>query len=199
MNRIFRTAVVAVAALGVALVASAPAAAADPEKGVDAVKHAVTARIDKRLAALKRFDGALADAKQVQPAHRSTLDNLIDDQTTKLTALRAKVQQETTRAALKADAKSMVQDYRVFLLTGPKVRLTAAIDTELAAVDKLRERKKVDTAKLDAVQKALSGKVDTLLAVKPGPDGDAIKAAVKPIRESAKDARKTLKSLRKTK
>jgi hypothetical protein len=199
MNRISCTAVVAIAAVGVALVASAPASAADSERGVDAVKHAVTTRIDKRLAALKKFDGSLAEAKQVQQAHRSTLDGLIDQQTGGLTALRSKVQGETTRAALKTDAKDMVQDYRVFLLTGPKVRLTAAIDTELAATAKLRDRKNADTAKLDGVQKSLSGKVDTLLALKPGPDSDAIKAGVKSIRQSAKDARATLKSVRKTK
>jgi hypothetical protein len=199
MNRIFRTAVVAVAALGVALVASAPASAAPTDRGVDAVKKAVTTRIDKRLAALKKFDSALAGAKQVQAAHRSTLDSLIDDQTAGLTTLRAKVQQETTRAALKTDAKDMVQDYRVFLLTGPKVRLTAAIDTELAVADKLRDRKNVDTTKLGAVATSLAGKVDTLLALKPGPDGDAIKASVQTIRKSAKDARATLKSIRKTK
>jgi hypothetical protein len=194
MNRIFRTAVVAVAALGVALVASAPASAAPTDRGVDAVKKAVTTRIDKRLAALKKFDTALAGAKQVQAAHRSTLDGLIDDQTAGLTTLRAKVQQETTRAALKTDAKAMVQDYRVFLLTGPKVRLTAAIDTELAAADKLRKGNNVDE-----VEKSLAGNVDTLLALKPGPDGDAIKASVQTIRKSAKDARATLKSIRKTK
>jgi hypothetical protein len=194
MNRIFRTAVVAVAALGVALVASAPASAAPTDRGVDAVKKAVTTRIDKRLAALKKFDTALAGAKQVQAAHRSTLDGLIDDQTAGLTTLRAKVQQETTRAALKTDAKAMVQDYRVFLLTGPKVRLTAAIDTELAAADRLRKGDNVDE-----VEKSLSGKVDALLALKPGPDGDAIKASVQTIRKSAKDARATLKSIRKTK
>ena len=43
-----------------------------------------------------------------------------------------------TAAAVKVDAQSMVFDYRVFVLTGPKVRLTAAVDTELAAVAKLR-------------------------------------------------------------
>lgn len=190
MNRISRTAVASVAALGIGLVASAPASAADTDRGVDAVKHAVTTRIDKRLAALQKFDSTLADAKQVQAAHRSTLDTLIDDQTAGLTTLRAKVQQETTRAALKTDAKAMVQDYRVFLLTGPKVRLTAAIDTELAAAAKLKS---------DDVTKSLSGKVDTLLALKPGPDGDAIKANVQTIRKSAKDARATLKALRKHK
>jgi len=199
MNNFSRTAAAVTAALGLTLVASGPAAAADADRGVDVVQKALTTRIDKRLAALKKFDGTLAEAKQVQSAHRSTLDALIDTQTAGLTALRAKVQKDTTREALKADAKAMVADYRVFILTGPKVRLTAAIDTELAVTGKLRDRKNVDATKLDAVDKALSGKVDALLAIKPGPDGDAIRASVKQIRQSAKDARTTLKSLRKTK
>nr|WP_296063454.1 hypothetical protein [uncultured Actinoplanes sp.] len=199
MNRISRTAAVATAVLGLTLVASGPATAAPSDRGVDVVQKALTTRIDKRLAALKKFDGTLAEAKQVQSAHRSTLDALIGTQTAGLTALRAKVQKDTTREALKADAKAMVAGYRVFILTGPKVRLTAAIDTELAVAGKLRDRKNVDAAKLDAVDKALAGKVDALLAIKPGPDGDAIRASVKQIRQSAKDARTTLKSLRKTK
>jgi hypothetical protein len=200
MNRTLRTTAVSIAALACTLVAAGPAAAADdPARGVDAVKKAITTRIDKRLDALKRFDGTLADAKQVQSGHRGTLDALIDDQAKDLAALKAKVQTETTRAALKTDAHSMVDDYRVFILTGPKVRLTAAIDTELAAAAKLRDRKNADTAKLDAVTKSLDGKVDTLLAIKPGPDGEAIRAHVKTVRESAKGARTTLKTLRKAK
>ena len=199
MNHISRTAAAVTAAIGLTLVASGPAAAADTDRGVDVVQKALTTRIDKRLAALKKFDGSLAEAKKIQSAHRSTLDALIDSQTAGLTALRAKVQKDTTREALKADAKAMVADYRVFILTGPKVRLTAAIDTELAVTDKLRDRKNIDTAKLDAVDKALAGKADTLLAIKPGPDGDAIRTSVKQVRESAKVARTTLKSLRKSK
>ena len=76
---------------------------------------------------------------------------------------------------MKDDAQSMVFDYRVFVLTGPKIRLTAAIDTELAVVAKLRALPGADTAKLDAIEGALKGKVDTLLAIKPGPDGDALR------------------------
>jgi hypothetical protein len=208
MNRILRTAAV-ICALGSTTLAASPALAASPttpptttraaDRTPEVAKKAVIARIDKRLAALKKFTETLSKADRVQSSHRSTLTTLITDQTAGLTTLRAKVEKETTREAVKADATSMVTDYRVFLLTGPKVRLTAAVDTELAAVDKLRDAKGADTAKLDAVEKSLTGKVDTLLALKPGPDGAQLRTGVKEIRQSAKDARTTLKSLRKAK
>ena len=188
MNRILRTAALAVAALTCTALAAAPAVAAPSERGVDAAQRAVTTRIDKRLDALKKFSTTLAEAKQVQPAHRETLTKLLEEQTTGLTELRRKVESETTREAVKADARRMVADYRVFLLTGPKVRLTAAIDTELAAADRLNA---------DAVTASLAGKVDTLLAIRPGADGDAIRDAVKPVRTAAKEARTALKALRK--
>jgi hypothetical protein len=197
MNRLVRTATTLLAALAAMLLAAAPAGAAPSAgAGLDAAKNAVAARIDKRLDALKRFESTL-NAKQLQSAHKATLAKLIADQRTGLTALRTKVQGETTAAGLKADAQSMVHDYRVFLLTGPKVRLTAAIDTELAVIEKLRAEPGADTAKLDAIAQSLQGKADALLAVSPGPDGEAIRAAVAPIRQAAKTAHADLKGLRK--
>jgi len=82
----------------------------------------------------------------------------------------------------------MVDDLRVFVLTGPKVRLTAAIDTELAAAAALGD-------KADPVEKSLAGQVDTLLAIEPGPDRDAITAGLKPVRQAAHTARNQLRSL----
>jgi hypothetical protein len=193
MKNIVRTSLLATAVLGVTLAVAAPAAAAPAApKSLDVAKKAVEARIDLRLAALKKFSAALEEAKQVQSGHRSTLDALIKEQTTDLTTLRGKVGGETTGAAVKADATAMVDDFRVFILTGPKVRLTAAIDTELVVAGKLG-------SSADPVENSLDGKVDTLLAIKPGPDGDAIRAQVKTIRDAAKNARTQLKALRKKK
>jgi hypothetical protein len=189
MNRIMRTSVVATAVLATALGVAGPASAATP-KPLDTVKQAVTARIDLRLAALKKFTAALSDAKQVQSGHRSTLTSLITEQTADLTTLKGKVGGETTAPAVRADAKAMVDDFRVFILTGPKVRLTAAIDTEQVAAGKLG-------TKATPIKTGLDGKVDTLLAIKPGPDGDAIRAQVKTIRDAAKSARTSLKAVRK--
>jgi hypothetical protein len=200
MHRLVRTAAAVLAALTCTLVAASPAGAApSPGAGLDAARNAVAARIDKRLDALKRFSAALNEVKQLQTGHRTTLTKLISDSQSGLSALRTKVLGETTAAAVKADAQSMVYDYRVFILTGPKVRLTAAIDTELAVIAKMRTEPGADTAKLDAIEQSLQGRADALLAVRPGPDGDAIRAAEQPIRAAAKAAHADLKALRKQK
>ncbi|MBL7257259.1 hypothetical protein [Paractinoplanes lichenicola] len=140
-------------------------------------KRSVAERVDRRLAALKRFDATIEKSKHLQPAHKAALAKLIDDQTAGLTALRDKTGKDA--------ARSVVTDFRVFILTGPKVRLATAIDAELAAAEKL--------GKAD-VEKALSGQVDALLKIQPGPDAAAIKKQVEPIRQAAKDARAALKS-----
>ncbi|MET7399854.1 hypothetical protein ABZS66_40855 [Dactylosporangium sp. NPDC005572] len=196
-----RTTAALLAALAVTLVAAAPASAAPSARpsagaGLDAAKRAVADRIDKRLEALDRFTATIGKAKHLDAGHRDTLTKLITDSRSGLTALKTKVAGETTAAAVKADAQSMVDDYRVFMLTGPKVRLSIAIDTELAAVELLRNKPGADQAKLDAVAQSLAGKVDALLAIQPGPDGAAIRNSVQPIRAAAKSARTTLKSLR---
>ncbi|MGI5244574.1 hypothetical protein [Dactylosporangium sp. CA-139066] len=203
MNRLVRTATTALAALATlaaTLVTAAPAGAApSPGAGLDAAKTAVAARIDKRLDALKGFESIVNGAGQLTAAHKAALTKLIDDQQSGLAALKTRLQAETTAPAVKADAQSMVYDYRVFILTGPKVRLTVAIDTELAVVTKLRSQPGADAAKLDAIAQSLQGKADTLLSLKPGPDGDAIRAQVNPIRTAAKTAHADLKALRKKK
>jgi hypothetical protein len=200
MNRVVRTCVIATSVAATAVGVAGPAAAAAPSaKSLEATQKVVTGRIDLRLAALKKFSVALGQAKEVSTDHRSTLTALITQQSAGLTTLRGKVAGETTTAAVKTDAKAMIDNFRVFILTGPKVRLTAAIDTELAIDAKLKKQKNADTAKLNAVDAGLNGKVGTLLAIEPGPDGDAIKAQVKTVREAAKSARTTLKSLRKAK
>jgi hypothetical protein len=196
MNRIARTLLASAVAAVATLAVAAPAGAAP---SLDTAKQAITARIDKRLDALKQFGATLDGAGQLTAAHRTTLTKLVDDQRSGLAALKTKVQGETTAAGIKADGQSMVYDYRVFMLTGPKVRLTAAIDTELAAAAKMRAQPGADTAKLDAIAGSLQGKADTLLGFRPGADGDAIRAEVAPVRQAAKTAHTDLKALHKTK
>jgi hypothetical protein len=165
----------------------------DPSK--DLTQQGITAKIDKRLAALQQYDATLGRAAKLTADHKTALTKLVADQRAGLTALKTKVQGDTTPAALAADAKAMVDDYRVFLLTGPKVRLTAAIDTEIAVAEKAAGKR----PGADAIKQSLTGQADKLLAIKPGPDKDAIKAAVDPVRAAAKKARTDLKALRKTK
>ena len=112
-----RILVAAVAALTL-LIAGTPAVAA--ETPLDAAKKLTTARIDGRLATLKAEGIAVKNAARLTDAHQSTLEGILSRSTDGLTALRAKVQMETTLDALKADTRSMIDDYRVYLLVTPQ-------------------------------------------------------------------------------
>jgi hypothetical protein len=127
MRRILRT--VAAISLATGLAAGLVVTLASPAQADGATlsraKTELTRRIDLRLGALQRFDGAL------------------------------------TAAALRADAASMVNDYRVFLLVGPKVRLTIVGDHEAYAADRLQT---VHNTLADLVAKAKTAGKDVTQA-----------------------------------
>lgn len=201
------------------LAAATPAAAASDET-LPGVKAALTARIDLRLAALDRNLAAITAAQHLNGAHRDQLSTVLDDAIAGLTELKAQVAQETTPAAVRADAESMVYDYRVFLLLGPQVRLTIAGDTLAVAIDtaqqahdrlapQVAEKAAAGTdttaaeadlaemqAAIDAAQAKLSGQVEALLALAPGPDGPAIRSAVTAVRQALGGTRAELLTAR---
>ena len=202
-------------------VASAGPTVADqtttPDDALATLKVRVTHRIDLRLAALARLDRRVDRAEHLTDENRDTLSALIDEDVAGLTELRGKVAQATTREELRADVQSMVHDHRIFVLVLPQVRLTLVADRELAAIDRLGavhdklaeliEKAEADgrdtgnaAVQLDAMQAQLaaaaanvSGQVDRLLAIQPGPDGPAIRSAVDEVRESLRAARQDLR------
>lgn len=206
------------APLAFSLVAlGSPAGAATPApQTLQSAKTLVDSRIDGRLHTLAALKTAIDAATHLSTGHRSTLAALIGADTTGLTALRARVDAETTLQAVRTDERSMVDDYRIYLLVVPKVRFTVASDAELADAAKLQDaRDKLATAiaaaqaagkdvsaeqaeladltkQLAAAQAALAGKVDGLLAVAPGPDAAAMTAAVNPVRTAVHAARQDL-------
>jgi hypothetical protein len=189
-----------------------------PHAGPDAWKSFVTTRIDLRLATLSGLKIAVNAATNLTGAHRSTLSALISSDTGGLTELRTKVNGETTLAAVKADGRAMVVDYRIYMLVVPKVRFTIAGDAEAAAITRLHgvhdtlvqiatklagEGKDVSkenaeladmATKLDAATTALDGQVDALLAVAPSADADAMRAAVSPVRAAVRGARDDIRA-----
>lgn len=196
---------------------AAPAQAATADDTVARLKQKVTERIDLRLRALERGEARLDRKKHVTDAHRDVLQDLVDADVAGLTALKAKVAGETTAEALKADATSMINDYRIFILVMPKLRLTAVADNEAAATDRLQaahdkladliakaKAAGKDTAgaeralaamqgSIDDAEDGLAGQVDALLALKPGPDGTAIREAVAKIRSALRAVRSELR------
>ena len=209
------------AATALTVVASAGPTVADQTTTTDdalaTLKVRVTHRIDLRLAALARLDRRVDRAEHLTDENRDTLSALIDEDVAGLTELRGKVAEATTREELRADVRSMVHDHRIFVLVLPQVRLTLVADRELAAIDRLGEvhdklaelieKAEADgrdtgnaAEQLDAMQAQLaaaaanvSGQVDRLLAIQPGPDGPAIRSAVDEVRESLRAARQDLR------
>jgi hypothetical protein len=193
-----------------------PSAPAVPVR-LDAAKHLVTARIDGRLATLRALRTAVNAAGHLTAPHKSTLTSLIASDEAGLTTLRTKVNGETTVAAVRADDQSMVNDYRIYILVAPKVRLTIAADVEGAVVQRLRQvadtlataisnakqagkntsQAEADLADLrsqtDAASTAIAGKADALLAIQPGPDATAILNQVAPVRDAVRTARTDLR------
>ena len=219
--RVGRTVIAALVAAGavLTLVASAGPTVADEttDEALAALKSRLTHRIELRLTALERLEARLDGARHLSDEHRDALGALIAEDTAALTELKTKVESETTRDALRADAKSMVVDYRVFILVRPEVRLVIVADRELAAIarlgdvhDKLAdlvEQAEADgddvgnaaelldamQSQLDAAADGVAGQVDRLLALEPGPDGPAIRSAVDEIREALRGARQDLR------
>jgi len=215
--RLSAAAVGAVIAVGtLALPANAATTSGtDGAAALTKAKATVTDGITDRLTTLGKLQSALAGYKDVSDSARGTLTQVLSSDVSGLTALKAKVAGETTVAAVRADGKAMIDDYRVYILVAPKVHLTHALDVEGTALaklvkvhDALAGRLAADPAADTAANKALladmtssiqaaqgqtDGKDAGLLALKPGPDGKALTAAVKGVSGSAKTARDDIK------
>jgi hypothetical protein len=195
----------------------APAQAAQSGRagaaGLAPAQALVTARINGRLETLNALRLAVNSAAHMDGADKTTLRDLITNDIDGLTSLRGKVAGETTVAAVHADATSMVNDYRVYLLVVPKVRLTDVFDTEAAAETRLQKvhdalsarlakqgggtsAEKAELADLEsqiqAAQQADSGAVAKLLAIRPSPDASALRSALQPLVSEARTARRDL-------
>ena len=214
-NRLSAAAVGALIAVGAAALPAHAATTSDKSAGLTKAKAAVTEGITDRLATLGKLQTALAAYKDVPDATRDTLTQLISSDVTGLTALKAKVAGETTEAAVRADGKAMVDDYRVYVLVVPKVHLTHVLDVEGAATarlvkvhDALADRLAKDpaantqankdlladmAAAIQAADARIDGRDAALLGLRPGPDGKALAESVKDVDGAAKDARDDIK------
>lgn len=89
-----------------------------------------------RVTTLSALTASIAADPHLSSQDRSALDQLLAAETSGINQLSATVQaatpQTTTVAQLRADAKTMVDDYRVYLVMSPQVHLTEAADTETA-------------------------------------------------------------------
>lgn len=214
-TRLSAAAVGALIAVGAVALPAQAATTADTAAGLAKAKAAVTDGITARLNDLAKMQTALAGYKEVTDSARGTLTQVLSSDISGLTALKTKVAGETTEAAVRADGKAMVDDYRVYILVAPKVHLTHVLDVENAALprltkvhDKLADRLAKDpsadtaankalladmSAQIHAADAGIDGRDAALLALRPGPDGKALTASVKDIGSAAKGARDDIK------
>ena len=145
--RIGAAAAGAALALGTAGAAYAASPAADPTStartaGADrlaAVKALANARVQGRIATLHALSLAVQDSKFLTSGERGTLAGRIDSDLSGLGALATRMSDETTAAAVRTDEAAMVDDYRVYLLMAPQVRLTDAFAAESDAATTLQK------------------------------------------------------------
>jgi hypothetical protein len=207
-------------AVATALALTGPAMATKAKAADDTAlanaKRLTIARIDGRLAALKVDGVAIRNAARLSDGHQSAIQAILDKDIAGLTALRTKVEGETTGQAVKDDARSMVVDYRVYMLVGPQVRLTIAADVAnavdarlgevagklAAAIEKAKAagqdvtaaQAKLDHMKAELAAANVDGVADALIATQPSPDAAAMKAAKDAARSKLREARQHLKN-----
>jgi len=96
-----------------------------------------TCEIGRRLATITTLQGRVAAAGGLADANRAALEAQLGADTSGLTALRAEIDGETNVAALRADLKKIVTDFRIYALVVPVTAEVIATDAELAGVVRL--------------------------------------------------------------
>lgn len=135
-------AIVAGGVLGIPAVAGAatPQAASSSTTNPlnPAVKNATTFKtaqkwVESQLAArqqrLSSLTSEVSKATHLTTSDRATLTSDLSSETSGIDALATKVPKDTTWAQLLGDAKSMVVDYRVYVVMTPQVNLTIGADS----------------------------------------------------------------------
>ncbi len=108
----------------------------------------------QQLAALK---GTVTRDRAMTAADRATLTTDLANESSGIAALQAKVPTDPTCADVLADGRSMVTDFRVYVVMTPQVRLTAVADTETFLVAQLQlVEPRMDAAITTAQQQGLN-------------------------------------------
>lgn len=112
---------------------------AELDKLSENLKERANKEIDRRVESLTKLDGKLIAMKRLSTEDKASLSAQIKSQVDDLNALRNKIAADTDVATLKADVKSIVTSYRIYLLFMPKLHILAAADVMAETADMLTE------------------------------------------------------------
>lgn len=130
--------VLAGASLGaVASAAATTASAGTDQQHLQAIITKGDQEINRRLSSLDGLTSKINAATKLTVSDKTTLANEVSSELTGLTALKTKLDAETTLSGAKADAQSIYTDYRVYALVTPKVWLVKTADDQQVVETKL--------------------------------------------------------------
>jgi hypothetical protein len=104
---------------------------------IENLKSRATHEIDRRLTALNLVLTRISTFKHITASDKAPLTSSVKTEISSLKSLEAKIQADTDLATLRADIKSIVDSYRIFLLFIPKIHLLAASDRMINIADEL--------------------------------------------------------------
>jgi hypothetical protein len=131
-------AIVPASALAKTTTANSGAANADQAK-LQVVISRGNNEITRRLNTLKTLGTKVNSATKLTASDKASLSSEVSDEVSGLTSLKAKLDAETTSSAARADAQSIINDYRVYALIVPKVNLVKTADDQQVAEGKLSD------------------------------------------------------------
>lgn len=124
--------------------------AIDPGK----LQNLGTTMIDKRTAAIQKYDGLLNQTKYISDATLSKVQGELSRVKGELETLKTKILGETDIDALKADVKSIATNYRVYQVFLPQSAGIVSVDRMKTYEAKLNELKSKISIKADELEQA---------------------------------------------
>ncbi len=100
-----------------------------------AIKAKAEAEIDRRIAALNKLITIIQGLKRLSDTQKSNFIAMANSQITSLSALKTKIEADTTIEALRADQQSIFNQYRIYMLFMPQLRIMTAADRMAETAD----------------------------------------------------------------
>lgn len=101
------------------------------------IKAHADAEIDRRINVLNMLKTRLGDIKHISDSDKSSLSATVGAQISALTAIKTKINADTSVTDLRTDIKSITTSYRIFLLVIPQIRILAAADRIMTTADSM--------------------------------------------------------------
>ncbi|HZL07569.1 MAG TPA: hypothetical protein VFC50_00035 [Candidatus Dormibacteraeota bacterium] len=147
-------AIIPASALDAAKTSDKTGASAGDQAKLKVVITRGNSEITRRLKSLNELSGKISSEAKLSANDQASLSAEVSSEISNLTALKTKLDADTTDADAKADAQSIINDYRVYALIVPKINLVKTADDQLVAEAKLSDLATKLQTRISAAQTA---------------------------------------------